>query len=226
MRRLSLRKFISSGVRRVLKGKPVVKPPAGDSYYGERACGYTEARVNQAHWPIEQKSVKRFLNQLPDNLSVLDVPCGTGRFFSLFTEKNGSIVGLDRSIDMIRAARSEVPEDSQPCGYIISDCRQLPFPNEAFDLVLCFRFLGSVVPLDHARLMLAELLRVTRTWVILELKYRHSDSKSGVGTTMKHLLDKPALEELLKEQSLKIVEEEVVFERPSHSCLSVLCRKI
>jgi ubiquinone/menaquinone biosynthesis C-methylase UbiE len=67
---------------------------------------------------------------------VLDLGCGTGIVARLVRERSGptaSIVGVDLNPDMIAVARSLAPDIEWHEGNAL----QLPFPDAAFDLVLC-----------------------------------------------------------------------------------------
>jgi SAM-dependent methyltransferase len=68
---------------------------------------------------------------------VLDVACGTGVIARLAAARLGPaprVTGLDVSADMIEVARASSPETIE---WHVGDAMSLPFPDNAFDVVLC-----------------------------------------------------------------------------------------
>ena len=61
---------------------------------------------------------------------ILDLGCGTGTLTSELAARAGTVLGLDASPDMVRAARARFPE----IGFITADALALPFENR-FDVV-------------------------------------------------------------------------------------------
>lgn len=67
---------------------------------------------------------------------VLDVGCGTGAVIALLHEKypQARYVGLDLTPSMIEAAQAK---DLPNAKFVVGDAEDLPFPDAAFDAVLC-----------------------------------------------------------------------------------------
>lgn len=163
-------------VRRTLFGAP----PVGDSYYGPKARDYEGRRTRQHAWDAEQRVVADLLRTLPDEIAVLDVPFGTGRFLPYYREKRMRVFGLDSSPEMIDQARAARGADAlAACEIQIGDARHLPYEDDAFDLVVCFRFLSEIVSFADARQSLREIARVTRSHAILDLGARTPGRASG-----------------------------------------------
>src|SRR5215470_6682796 len=89
---------------------------------------------------------------------VLDVACGTGVVARLAARTMGAghVVGLDINAEMLAVARAQ-PAGPAPIEWREASALQLPFPDRAFDLVLCQ--LGLQFFPDRAR-ALQEMLRV------------------------------------------------------------------
>lgn len=92
-----------------------------------------------------------------DALSVLDIGCGTGN--QLVADRailrNARMVGLDRSLGMLRQAQPKAAE----IAWVLGDAAVLPFHASSFDFITCQHAFHHV-PGKEA--MLAEVLRVLR----------------------------------------------------------------
>jgi len=104
----------------------------------------------------------------PVSESILDVPCGTGKLVELFVQLGVSAVGMDISREMLDVLKQNINVSSTSRKLLCADATRLPFPNRAFDTVVCLRLLHRV---PHAiRLaMLEEFARVARRHVIVSV---------------------------------------------------------
>jgi ubiquinone/menaquinone biosynthesis C-methylase UbiE len=141
----------------------------GNYYYGSTAQDYEAIRSQQGWWQEENKVVEGILNDFPKGLSVLDVPFGTGRFLPLYAAQAMKVTGLDISYAMLDTAKGLREELVKQCQLDIGDARKLPYADNSFDVVLSFRFLdGTIMFKDHKK-VLAELVRVSRKYLVLEV---------------------------------------------------------
>ena len=83
---------------------------------------------------------------------IIDVGCGTGRYFSFFPDVEVAI-GVDISVEMLRLAK----EDNPDVSFIVADITKLPFKDGVFDCVLSTRTLQHVV---DQRTAVGELARL------------------------------------------------------------------
>jgi len=64
---------------------------ARERYRGQAAVAYDEKRTgnrrNQRRWNAELACVDEIMNSIPEGSRVLDIPCGTGRFFPKLRQK-------------------------------------------------------------------------------------------------------------------------------------------
>lgn len=91
--------------------------------------------------------LKRF-----QNLTILEVGCGVGRWTKIISEKN-IVVGVDVSKFMIALAKERCKDNS--CSFVVADVSYLPFVENAFDIVI------SITVLQHL-LEEKELLRALK----------------------------------------------------------------
>lgn len=71
---------------------------------------------------------------------VLDVACGTGvvtRLAAIQAEPTGRVVGLDINREMLRVARTLPEEGGAVIEWLEASALEIPFPDAAFDIVLC-----------------------------------------------------------------------------------------
>ncbi len=88
---------------------------------------------------------------------VLDVACGTGLIARLAAERvgsSGTVTGLDLAPEMIEVARAVSPST---IAWEVGDAESLPFPDHAYDVVLCQ--MGLMFMQDR-RAAVAEMRRV------------------------------------------------------------------
>ena len=137
-------------------------------YHGRKAETYDEIREKQARWKWENEHVEQWLREVRPK-SVLDVPCGTGRFLDVYRALKVRVVhGVDASDEMIGLAKRKVaPGDNTvlEVGYATATGMQAG----AFDCVVCVRFL-DLIDEEAMRLVLTELYRVARKSVVLTIR--------------------------------------------------------
>ena len=68
--------------------------------------------------------------------AILDIGCGTGALLKMVREKrkDARLSGVDLSEKMIQVAKAKL---GKMADLRVSDSENLPFPNGAFDLVMC-----------------------------------------------------------------------------------------
>jgi SAM-dependent methyltransferase len=76
------------------------------------------------------------------NLAILEVGCGVGRWTRVTSEKN-NVVGVDVSKFMIAMAKEKCRKDS--CSFIVAEASYLPFVENAFDLVISITVLQHIL---------------------------------------------------------------------------------
>ena len=130
------------------------------------------------------RAIRSALDQAGDVHSVLDLPCGTGRFTGHFARLNLDTVGSDISLQMMRqaAASPEVAHDSI-AGFVQADGEALPYADCSLDCVVSIRFMFHVDPVTRRRI-LREMGRVSKRWLIID--YRHKYSLRWLSWKVRH----------------------------------------
>lgn len=139
-------------------------------------------RRNVRKW----RAIKRALDRAADVGSVLDLPCGTGRFTGHLARRDLDVIGSDISLQMMREAAA-APQVRHPgiIGFVQADAEQLPFSRRSLDCVMSIRFMFHVDPITRRRI-LREMGRVSRRWLIID--YRHKYSLRWLSWRIRHAL--------------------------------------
>lgn len=134
-------------------------------YHGAVAAGYDAKREDSPKYKIEQDIIERMLEDMPVGNWVLDVPCGTGRFFKFYHDKGFIFRGIDASADMLRIAGSKVV-DPMKARLGQGDVRSLSLHDKSVDAAVMCRLTRWLSPED-CQVAMKELQRVTRDRIIL-----------------------------------------------------------
>jgi ubiquinone/menaquinone biosynthesis C-methylase UbiE len=127
-------------------------------------------RRNARKWAAIQKA----LALTSGVKSVVDLPCGTGRFTGHLARAGYEVVGSDISAEMMgQAAKLPSVQHANIRGYVRADAEKLPFASKSADCVMSIRFLFHVDP-ETRRRMLREFGRVSRRWVIADYRHKYS----------------------------------------------------
>lgn len=148
---------------------PTAQAMGARKYTGENAGqGYDAKRETTEKWQIEQKIICGMLANLPKGHWVLDVPCGTGRFFSYYHQQGLCFRGVDMSADQLAAA-SEKIKDPMKARLMQADVRNLPLDDKSVDASVMCRMTRWLSPED-CQIAFKELMRVTRDRIILTVR--------------------------------------------------------
>ena len=151
---------------------PTQRPMEGaGKYYGTVASGYDAKRIENPKWQIEQAAIESMLDDLPKGSWVLDVPCGTGRFFKFYHDKGFIFRGVDRSMDMLKEAATKVV-DPQKAKLAEGDVRALGLYDKSVDAAVMCRLSRWLSPNDCV-VALKELQRVSRQKIISTWRVRN-----------------------------------------------------
>ncbi|SFR39011.1 Methyltransferase domain-containing protein [Halogeometricum rufum] len=88
-------------------------------------------RTREGMWDDSREALQDL--SLSDRSRVLDVGCGTGELSAVLdAESPGEVVCLDADPELLRVAR-----EATGLPVVAGDATRLPFPDDAFDLVVC-----------------------------------------------------------------------------------------
>jgi SAM-dependent methyltransferase len=144
--------------------------------------------------------------------TILDLPCGTGRFTGALAREGFEVVGSDISLEMLKKAAS-IPDGKQKAifGYLQANAEHLPLRTDSLDCVVCIRFMMHVDAATRVR-MLREFCRVSRRWVIVDYRHKytfryvltHTFGKLGLGRTPLDRVSRAGLEQEFRDAGLSI----------------------
>ena len=117
------------------------------------------------HWFLETQTrlTLKLLRELPTGASILDVGGGHAQTAAPLIEAGYEVTVVGS--DPVCAARLEPWTSPGRCRFDVADLRALPYPDRAFDAVVCFRLLPHSV---SWRGLIGELCRVARRSVVLD----------------------------------------------------------
>lgn len=164
--------------------------------------------------------------------NALDLPCGTGRIFSVLFSKNIRVTGADISSEMMKVARGKSANTPLQNGFIRCDAEQLPFGSNRFDSVFSIRFLFHL-PGEARQNALREMARVSRHWVIVDYRHKYTlkyllkrlKQKFGLFSKPYHRLSRQEISEDFQRAGLDMVQIFPTFPFFSDKWV-VLARKI
>jgi ubiquinone/menaquinone biosynthesis C-methylase UbiE/tRNA A-37 threonylcarbamoyl transferase component Bud32 len=127
-------------------------------------------RRNARKWAAIQTA----LAAAEDVKTVIDLPCGTGRFTGHLARAGFEVIGSDISVEMMQqAAMLASVRHENIKGYVRADAEALPFKSKSTDCLMSIRFLFHVDP-ETRRRMLREFGRVSRRWIIADYRHKYS----------------------------------------------------
>jgi SAM-dependent methyltransferase len=144
----------------------VVTGDVGNDPQGYQRQRYRSLDQAWVNWR-EQRLLARLLTQCQlAKGTVLDVPCGYGRFTPLYARLGITAIEADVSYDMAHLAAANYARHGQK-HWLCADVLALPFPDSTFDSVLCIRLLHHRYSDAERQRILCELARVSRRFVII-----------------------------------------------------------
>lgn len=112
--------------------------------------------------PNYMEKINIFLEIIPDDTeTILDVGCGNGAITNILS-KRYNVVGFDRSKEALKHVNTKTVQGS---------CDNLPFEDNAFDMVLCSEVLEHL-PTDILNKTVSEIKRVSKKYILISVPYK------------------------------------------------------
>lgn len=114
---------------------------------------------------FEKTFARTLLRMVGTDSHIVDIPCGNGRFFSIFSEAT-RLTMVDRSKNMLQAAQERIGS-AENVNLIQAEITSLPLTDNSADLCFCMRLFHHMKN-DQVRLdALKEVTRVSQKYVAL-----------------------------------------------------------
>lgn len=145
---------------------------AKNAYRNENeASSYDNKRFTSLRGRIgdyfDRRALKGILSQLSSNQiqNVIDIPCGTSRISRALLAFGYNLHGSDISLEMMLNGRYKVSQYRSFWGFTQCDASMMAFSNNAFDCLICVRFIGHI-PADFRNSIFSEFRRISRFCII------------------------------------------------------------
>jgi ubiquinone/menaquinone biosynthesis C-methylase UbiE len=139
---------------------------------------YKRTRYKGIDQKIVNRREKKILDKIFESIgqkivSILDVPCGYGRFTELLLGKSHNLTSLDASFPMVLATRKYSPSTNSPHHFLVGDIEHLPLKDNCFDCIVTIRLFQHILHASTRSQILRELHRVAKKVVIISF-YRYN----------------------------------------------------
>jgi alkylated DNA repair protein alkB family protein 8 len=170
-------------------------------------------------WP-EFEELKKYIYE---NEKILDLGCGNGRLYELFSEYNIDYTGIDFSEKLVEIAKAKYGDH-----FKAADILDLPFSNENFDSVWSIAVLHHIPSIELRKRVLSEIKRVLRPngrvvvtcWKIKSLLRKDVFIPFHGQKRYYHVFSKKEIRKLFEESGFKI--EEIRFLKRNNKKLNIL----
>ncbi len=107
------------------------------------------------------------INQLPTGLSILDIPCGGGRFSLYLAERGFEVMSGDRSPDMVDITERTLRDAGHSAAARVLDVESLDLDDRSLDAIFCFRLFHHIPHKEVRSTVVRELCRVADQYVVM-----------------------------------------------------------
>lgn len=170
---------------------------------------------------FEKDFAKRLFAKVGSDSQILDVPCGSGRFFDVFSSAK-SLTMVDYSENMLTATSERIgPHDN--LQLVRADITSISLPDNRADICFCMRLFHHMKNDDVRLKALKELARISSKYVALSFYNRNcaryywrkllNKKIRGNYTTLAHIvgLAEQAGLDLLEYSRVSLVEQQCLL---------------
>jgi ubiquinone/menaquinone biosynthesis C-methylase UbiE len=138
-----------------------------EAYYRKHKQGFWRNRSNNREIEIARRALAAAGK--PD--SILDLPCGAGRFWSLLEQSGATeLSAADNSESMLEVAKSSQPEEIVSKFKLLqTSAFDIKLPDDSVDCIFSMRLIHHIGESSDRLRLLKEFHRVTRETVCLSL---------------------------------------------------------
>lgn len=140
---------------------------AAENYHRKYRASFRRRRRTRT----EYRLLERLLERGGHCETLLELPCGGGRITPLLARHANQLFGADIALSQVLHARNEAGRRQ---GWMTASAFRTPFPDEGVDAAVCVRLSHHLHTPEQRDQLLAELLRVSRRFVIISYTDRHS----------------------------------------------------
>ena len=195
------------------------------SYKGNVASTYLIDRAATLKWHEEHLIFASHISELPDNLRVLDVPFGTGRFAPFYVLKNYEVVALDISPEMLTIAK-KYNQMVSSVEFIEGSALALPFDDDEFDLIVCSRFIGYIPTVEQAKKIFYEFHRVGKQHLYIGVQYLRENVAHGKEDKLGHKMNRVDLIKFIKEVGFSVLGSTLLEAKDNYQNEILMLKKI
>jgi len=140
---------------------------ARTEFTGKIAANYDRRRNKNSIWKHEELIINTILDSYDNNISILDIGIGTGRFFDIYKLKKFNVIGIDTSIDMLCLAYNKLDEDMNVC-LINMNALKLDASKfkDTIDVVVCSRLI-SLLDTEDSKYLVSIIKEINPKEVII-----------------------------------------------------------
>jgi len=170
---------------------PIVADPYDQKYrrWYTAGVGHYDDRFEGDFGRLEGEFLCELIRPTSD-MTILDVGTGTGRAAITLARQGARVTGVDLTPAMLeRAAEKRDAEGLAYPTFICANARELPFPDNSFDVVVSIRML-HLFPTTHLGAFVAEMQRVLKPGGTLLVEFNSPFAGGGwiaVRETMRRL---------------------------------------
>ncbi|MCK5608400.1 class I SAM-dependent methyltransferase [Candidatus Pacearchaeota archaeon] len=176
---------------------------------------------------VDQAFAMQLLTMIGNESSVLDVPCGSGRFHDVFSRAEEYVM-VDFDPNMLKVAKERYGE-AENVTMLQGDITALQLSDNSIDLCFCMRLFHHIDSEDNVSRTIKELSRVSKRYVAFSFYnqncWRYLSRKLRGKKVTGHYYSSQLIDKFAREAGLELVHKNPKFNLLEQQCL-VLYEKV